>query len=411
VASEPGPIKITPCCDSSMRRRTRILSSACRRRHRQRPGDAATEKRAYTLWWCAHLRRIRDPHLQSVKFPTFCSAALQSASTPVAVVVMVNACVLNSQRWLHARLTESAAGSGAVAWTTDPGSAEIIIYPVPPWRDPHAPQRLSALPPHLWSRLFLFSQDDNPALWAPGVFASVSASHPDAARARGGFYVHHANYEPEHTLALQPRSHDAVEYLWSFVGSVSTWPAVRGPLLALEDDRALKLNTADWREHHRWQLDGPRRTERSNALANYAETLHKAKFVVCPRGIGASSARLFEAMRVGRCPVIVSDDWLPPPFVDWESCAIRIPESEMHHLPAMLREREQDATVLGLRARSVWEQRYSPRSMLNTLVEACLDISPRQKRPGPRLRMIARSVTTREAARKLKSGITGAFSQ
>jgi hypothetical protein len=318
---------------------------------------------------------------------------------------VVSACLLNSHRWLHARLMEDASHSATVAWTSDPNAADVVIYPVPPWHDPHAPQPLRALRPDRWSRLFLFSQDDTPVLWAPGVFASVPANHPDVARARGGFYVHHANYEPEHAAVLRPRPHDEATFLWSFVGTSSTCPAVRGPLLALQDERALRLDTEAWKVRYRWQLEGPGRAERSRALASYAETLHQAKFVACPRGLGASSVRLFEAMRTGRCPVVVSDDWLPPPFVDWEPCAIRIPERDLGKLPAILREREQDAATLGLRARLVWEQQFSPPAMLNTLVEACLDIAPEARRVGARLRMAGRSATTRETAARLKRAI------
>lgn len=189
------------------------------------------------------------------------------------------------------------------------------------------------------------------------------------------------------------------------MGSVATWPAVRGPLLALQDERALAIDTAEWNRHHRWQFEGPGRAGRSRALTNYAETLHQAKFIVCPRGVGLSSVRLFEAMRVGKCPVIVSDGWLAPPFVEWESCAIRVPERDLRHLPAVLREREQDALEFGLRARVVWEQRYSPTGMLDTLVEACLDIDPARRRFASRLRMVRRSATNRSTARKLKLGI------
>lgn len=106
---------------------------------------------------------------------------------------MVTACLLNSHRWLHARLTEDASGSATVDWTTEPAAADIVIYPVPLWHDPQAPQRLLAGRPDLWPRMFLFSQDDNPVLWAPGVFASVPANHPDrGARSRWLLRLPHA---------------------------------------------------------------------------------------------------------------------------------------------------------------------------------------------------------------------------
>ena len=302
-------------------------------------------------------------------------------------------------------MTENASVSSSVGWTTDPSSADMVIYPVPLWHDPQAPQRLLVLRPDLWPRMFLFSQDDNPVLWAPGVFASATANHPDIACARGGFYVYHTHYEPEHAAALEPRPITEACFLWSFVGSTATWPRVRRPLLALRDDRALTIDTDDWNRHHRWQFEGPGRVERSRAIRNYADTIHKANFIVCPRGAGLSTVRLFEAMRVGRCPVIISDNWLAPPFVDWESCSIRISEHDLRHLPAVLREREGDAVELGRQARHAWEQRYSPSVMLNTLVEACLDIDPERRRTSARARMVRRSATNRSTARKLKLGI------
>jgi hypothetical protein len=302
-------------------------------------------------------------------------------------------------------LTEDATDSATVRWTDEPGAAEIVIYPVPLWHDRGAPRRLHALRPDVLARMFLFSQDDSPVLWAPGVFASAPANHPDTARARGGFYVYHTHYEPEHAALLAPRPHAEAEYLWSFVGSVATCPQVRGALIALADGRALAIDTADWNRHHRWQFEGPGRAGRSEALRSYAETLHRAKFVVCPRGEGLSSVRMFEAMRVGRCPVIVSDSWTAPPFVDWESCAIRVAQRDLRHLPAILREREQDAVALGREARVVWERRYSPATMLDTLVQSCLDIGPSQRRAGHRLRMLGRSTYNRSTARKLKLGV------
>jgi hypothetical protein len=288
-----------------------------------------------------------------------------------------------------------------VEYTANPEGADIVIYPVPPAPDPQAPQRHHWLRPDLWSRLFLFSQDDRPLPWAPGVFASVAASHPDAPRVRGGFYVAEASYLTEHAGALAPRAHEEAEFLWCFIGSTVTCPPIRGPLLALRDPRALTSDTDAWHQTLRWQLGA----ERSRALASYAESLHRAQFVVCPRGVSPSSIRLFEAMRVGRCPVIVSDDWLAPPFVDWGSCSVRIAERDLPRLPDILREREPDARKLGARARAVWERRYSPAAMLNTLAESCLDVATVQRRVRPRLTMIRRAATARPAVSRLRTGV------
>jgi glycosyltransferase involved in cell wall biosynthesis len=313
--------------------------------------------------------------------------------------------VLNSHRWLHARLTEDAQLPASLSLVDDPRGAELVLYPVAPWPDPQAPQQGLARALVRRSRLFLFSQQDHPRVWAPGVFASVSPRHRDAASVRGGFFLTGANYEPEHIARLTPRPLEDDALLWSFVGTTANCPAVREPLFALADERSLVADTSAWNDRLRWQLEGPGREQRSEALASYADSLHRAKFIVCPRGFGSSSVRLFEAMRVGRCPVILSDDWLAPPLIDWDACAIRIPQSDLTRLPAILREREGDASRLGSKARAFWEQRYSPEAMLNTLVESCLDIPPARRGVRPRAAMLARTACQRESATALKRAL------
>ena len=82
--------------------------------------------------------------------------------------------------------------------------------------------------------------------------------------------------------------------------------------------------------------------------------------------------RLFETMQVGRCPVILSDDWLPPPFVDWEACSLRIPERQVTSLPEILRARCDEAAQLGLAARRAWEENFSPARRLATIARAAI---------------------------------------
>ncbi len=83
--------------------------------------------------------------------------------------------------------------------------------------------------------------------------------------------------------------------------------------------------------------------------------------------------RLFEAMQAGRCPVILSDDWLAPPFIDWSSCSIQVPEARVRELPGILRARSDDADRLGRAAREVWEEYFSPERQLPTLIRAAAE--------------------------------------
>jgi hypothetical protein len=144
---------------------------------------------------------------------------------------------------------------------------------------------------------------------------------------------------------------------------------------------------------------------RKAAIRSYAEHLHRAKFIVCPRGVGLSSVRLFEAMRVGICPVIVSDRWLPPPFVDWSACSIRLAERDLPLLPMILREREGEWLALGSRARREWEKRYAPANVLNSIVEACLDIEATGLERPERYRMALRGGISRASAQRTNARV------
>ena len=57
----------------------------------------------------------------------------------------------------------------------------------------------------------------------------------------------------------------------------------------------------------------------------YAATLQRSKFVLCPRGGGPASFRLFETMASGRAPVILSDEWTPPAGPCWENFRCKCP--------------------------------------------------------------------------------------
>jgi hypothetical protein len=87
--------------------------------------------------------------------------------------------------------------------------------------------------------------------------------------------------------------------------------------------------------------------------------LANSKFVLAPRGLGTSTWRLFEAMRMARCPVIISDAWVPPEGINWDSCSIRLRESDVAELPTILEARESDAAQLGQNALYEWQRCFS----------------------------------------------------
>jgi hypothetical protein len=279
----------------------------------------------------------------------------------------------------------------------------MVIYLIPPWPDREAPVTLRHLLPSCFNRLFLWSQADRPLRWAPGAFTTMPVNLAHSAPFRGGFYMpeHHVAERDAHgiTSFLTPTPVDTAPYLWSFRGTVRTAPTIRGAIVALDDERGSAVATEHWAAVVRWHWDDDsHRPDAEREFARYAQSMTEAKFVVCPRGVGPSSIRLFEAMQVGRCPVIVSDRWRPPPYVDWEKCSIRVSESEVATLPSLLRQREHEAEALGAEARKAWERYFSPERRLPTLIQMCSDI--RDSIGGgllPRLQVTAWAAVSSEA--------------
>jgi len=287
----------------------------------------------------------------------------------------VDVYLANSHRWLREKLVEHAVLDGSVARIVESRrAADLLIYLEPPWPDPEAPDRFRTFRPRDLLRTFVFSQKDDPVPWAPGVYASVPTSHADSSCFAGGFYVAHHHHgadgiagDLEAARELEPSA------LWGFMGTLSNHP-VRRRLRDVRDLDGFVLDTQHFSDVVRWGWQSSHRVEGREAFSTYASMLGRSSFVLCPRGYGSSTIRLFEALQVGRCPVVISDDWLPPPFVDWSSCSITVPEARILELPKILRERESEAASLGRQARTVWECFFSPQNRLRTLVDACLTL-------------------------------------
>ena len=302
---------------------------------------------------------------------------------------------MRSDRWVHDRLLCDATAPTEYRWAGLEEDPDIAIFLAPLHQDLKAPERLHKLRLEDLSRLFVFSQADTAVPWAPGMFTSVAARRAGTNFAGGCYLL--PGYQGVGEQIDQMKQ--PPDLLWSFFGTVRHHPQVRGQILAVRDVRGLARDADVWNTV-RWAEAGAPAARRAEVVAAYAQSVARAKFVVAPRGNGPSSLRLFEAMRAGRAPVIVSDDWLPPALVDWSTCAVRVPEADISFLPRILREREDEAEELGRRAREVWEQHFSPRSMVHHIVRTCLQLHERNPSRRRRLRLAVTAGIQREALRR-----------
>jgi len=119
--------------------------------------------------------------------------------------------------------------------------------------------------------------------------------------------------------------------------------------------------------YYHWDLTQPNREERQR---RYAETVAKSRFVLCPRGAGSGSIRLFEVMQAGVAPVLISDDYLLPAHVPWDTFLIRVAERDITRLPTLLEPWVDRAAERGLLARQAWLDYFSPEKEFDAIVAA-----------------------------------------
>lgn len=80
-------------------------------------------------------------------------------------------------------------------------------------------------------------------------------------------------------------------------------------------------------------------TKKSDYCMQYRDLMADSKFVLCPRGTGLSSYRLYETIAYGRIPIIISDNYkLPEVGIDWRNLSIQVGEDDLDSIPEKIHE-------------------------------------------------------------------------
>lgn len=200
-------------------------------------------------------------------------------------------------------------------------------------------------------RTFVYDQRDRPWCAFPGVYVSMPASAFDHRRQAATSYV--PAPEPHRRLGLEAPPDVAPDLLASFVGSATH--AVRQPIFELRSPRLHVERVEDFMFHDSTSVDFEERRRR------FAEVLFRSKFVLCPRGHGTASIRLFESLAAGRVPVVISDQWMAPPGPEWDRFAVRWSEQDpLEPLLDYLEELEPRASAMGALARQAFLDWFAP---------------------------------------------------
>jgi hypothetical protein len=118
----------------------------------------------------------------------------------------------------------------------------------------------------------------------------------------------------------------------------------------------------------------------------YAKVITHSKFVLCPRGYGTSSIRLFETMQSGRVPVIISDAWVPCSNIQWSKCSLRVPEKDISKLANICLNVEKEWITMATEARRTWEEWFSHMGLAKLIETSIREIKHGRRLPEAVLR-------------------------
>ncbi|NQX02619.1 exostosin family protein [bacterium] len=254
---------------------------------------------------------------------------------------------------------QQGAGDPWAEWENDPAIADIILF-----MEHHPPTDfffLNVFKHPLFGRFsekcFLYHDADYAYPVVPGIYPSSEVSGANHKIASSPYFFQicenpHVTFNSD----ASTRSH-----LYSFAGAFRTHPSRRSLQCLSKDPRSMIIDTSD---RNGWELPV---IDQDLYHQEYANLLSNSKFVLCPRGISPCSYRLTESMKMGRAPVVISDDWNFPSWLPWRDFSIVVSQRKISNIPDLLRERETEAHAMGLKARMVWEEYLAPLSRTKSI--------------------------------------------
>lgn len=266
---------------------------------------------------------------------------------------------------------------GVHTLTGDPKAADVILFVENAGGTRHYPEvRRHPFVRKFREKCFLFTETDHALPVLPGIYASVEKRWYTPQRMRSGHYLRTFTVD-----FLDPPSEPVErDFLYSFLGAFNNHP-IRKAIARLDVEQQYLFDTAPF-----WPYGELAPEQQEQLQERYVDVSHRSKFILCPRGRGASSYRLFESLRMGRPPVVISDQWVPPAGPDWSAFSVRVPERRVQDLPAILEDYEDEAVAMGERARTAWEDWFSERASFHRAVEWCLAIQRTRTFPESVLR-------------------------
>ena len=228
-------------------------------------------------------------------------------------------------------------------------------------------------------RCAVYTESDDYLPLVPGVYCSAAAD----AHTRAGWIFTHSYVSASGRYAnpfVSNTERGAKTLLCSFLGGSTSM--VRKRLFKTSFGRA-DIVVENTNAYHHWDTS---QRDREDRQRHYAETIAASHFVLCPRGAGTGSIRLFEVMKAGVAPVLLADKYPLPPGIPWNDFLIRIPERDLHRIPEMLESQVGSSDERGKKARQIWLDHFSPEHEVDAIVGLANQALRNGPPTGPALR-------------------------
>jgi Exostosin family len=219
-----------------------------------------------------------------------------------------------------------------------------------------------------FSKSFLISEADFPIDYMRGIYTCIPCEKFKTRRHHAYCYSIPAN---DFIEELFNSSDNQPDLIFSFIGFPNS------PLRKSMFKRNLFANlpnvlieNTSW--FNTWNHDDP---NKGKTQKYYAEILKRSQFVLCPRGNGTATFRLYETMQMGRVPVIISDQWVPPMGPAWQEFSIRVSQDRIAEIPDILDGFKHRHIEMGKLARQAWEQWFSPDVQFHRIAEYVSDLT------------------------------------
>ena len=146
----------------------------------------------------------------------------------------------------------------------------------------------------------------------------------------------------------------------SFVGS-TTNPIRNATLQHLSGQPGFFIKAYNWEP------------EISNDKASeFKNVMEQSRFALCPRGYGATSYRMYEAIQLGSIPVYVSDKHLLPwaNELDWSDFSVVVSEKQIAEIPNILKSfSEMEVRNMQRRLREVYPLYFTIPAVYNQIIK------------------------------------------